>query len=55
MITFEIRMEIKILYKRGMSIRAIARELAFLRHKRRAQDPAPNWLMAQLKTAMLRF
>ncbi len=27
MITFEIRMEIKVLHKRGMSIRAIAREL----------------------------
>lgn len=27
--------------------------LCILRHKRRAQDPALNWLMAQLKTAML--
>lgn len=27
MITFEIRMEIKVLHKRGMSIRAIARRL----------------------------
>lgn len=27
MITFENRMEIKVLHKRGMSIRAIAREL----------------------------
>lgn len=27
MITFEISMEIKVLHKRGMSIRAIAREL----------------------------
>lgn len=29
--------------------------LCILRHKRRAQDPALNWLMAQLKTAMLQF
>lgn len=29
--------------------------LCILRHKRRAQDAALNWLMAQLKTAMLRF
>jgi len=29
--------------------------LCILRHKRRAQDPALNWLMAELKTAMLRF
>lgn len=28
--------------------------LCILRHKRRAQDPALNWLMGQLKTAMLR-
>lgn len=29
--------------------------LCIMRHKRRAQDAALNWLMAQLKTAMLRF
>ncbi|WP_333850486.1 LysR family transcriptional regulator [Leclercia sp.] len=28
--------------------------LCILRHKRRVQDPALNWLMAQLKTVMLR-
>lgn len=32
MITFEIRMEIKVLHKRGMSIRAIARELGISRN-----------------------
>lgn len=30
MITFEIRMEIKVLHKRGMSIRAIASTLGIL-------------------------
>ncbi|WP_232478632.1 carboxymuconolactone decarboxylase family protein [Salmonella enterica] len=30
------------------------RHIAFWRHKRRAKDPALNWLMAQLKTATLR-
>ncbi|WP_160623535.1 LysR family transcriptional regulator [Mixta intestinalis] len=29
--------------------------LCILRHKRRVQDPALNWLMAQLKSTMLRF
>lgn len=32
MITFEIRMEIKVLHKRGMSIRAIAKELGLSRN-----------------------
>ena len=32
MITFEIRMEIKVMHKRGMSIRAIARELGISRN-----------------------
>jgi transposase len=32
MITFEIRMKIKVLHKRGMSIRAIARELGISRN-----------------------
>ncbi len=32
MITFEIRMEIKVLHKRGMSIRAIARSWYFAQY-----------------------
>lgn len=39
MITFEIRMEIKVLHKRGMSIRAIARELGISRNTRLARKP----------------
>ncbi len=42
MITFEIRMEIKVLHKRGMSIRAIARELGISRNTVRCRLPPQN-------------
>lgn len=42
MITFEIRMEIKVLHKRGMSIRAIARELGISRNTVRSHLKAKS-------------
>lgn len=42
MITFEIRMEIKVLHKRGMSIRAIAKELGILRNTVRSHLKAKS-------------
>ena len=42
MITFVIRMEIKVLHKRGMSIRAIARELGISRNTVRSHLKAKS-------------
>lgn len=42
MITFEIRMEIKVLYKRGMSIRTIAIELGISRNTVRSHLKAKS-------------
>ena len=42
MITYEIRMEIKVLHKRGMSIRAIARELDVSRNTFRSHLKAKS-------------
>lgn len=42
MITFESRMEIKVLHKRGMSIRAIARELGISRNTVRSHLKAKS-------------
>lgn len=42
MITFEIRMEIKVLRKRGMSLRAIARKLGISRNTVRSHLKAKS-------------
>ena len=57
MITFEIRMEIKVLHKRGMSIRAIARELGISRNTVRshlkAKSERPQYLPRPASSSLL--
>ena len=67
MITFEIRMEIKVLHKRGMSIRAIARELGISRNTVRSHlkaksekpqyspRPAPSSLLDEYRDSAMRI
>ena len=57
MITFEIRMEIKVLHKRGMSIRAIARELGISRNTVRshlkAKSEKPQYSLRPAPSSLL--
>lgn len=57
MITFEIRMEIKVLHKRGMSIRAIAKELGLSRNTVRrhlkAKSDKPRYSPRPISSSLL--
>ncbi|SUI49282.1 Transposase and inactivated derivatives [Serratia marcescens] len=57
MITFEIRMEIKVLHKRGMSIRAIARELGIshntVRSHLKAKSEKPQYSPRPVSSSLL--